>query len=338
VFHTSAFNQDVSKWNTGAVTSMTQSKCTLSRFEYMYTCTTTSSFIGSQVSHGLLFFLIKVFLNSGFKRTLCGGQWQSLSSNSYLTSTGRLGCCPIGSFMSNPFVAFSVDESCTACPSNALTTIANDDISCTNNVCPTGMVYLDTFYGCVVKILPNGDGSFSATGNAGSLRRAVFEWIAGGGTYGPIEDWDVSEVTNMKYVFTGYQTASTFGSFNADLSKWNMAAVTNMEASKCTPLSPSQWPRRLPLWCVVEYIRKLDVRRVTILTRIVIFVVFLKRYTLFCCLWWVGLSFLCGTLSLVVFESAFAFNSDVSKWITGAVTTMQGSKCTFSPFVDYTTN
>ena len=178
--------------------------------------------------------------------------------------------------------------------------------------------------------LPNGDGSFSATGNAGSLRRAVFEWIAGGGTYGPIEDWDVSEVTNMKYVFTGYQTASTFGSFNADLSKWNMAAVTNMEASKCTTLSPSQWPRRLPLWCVVEYIRKLDVRRVTILTRIVIFVVFLKRYTLFCCLWWVGLSFLCGTLSLVVFESAFAFNSDVSKWNTGAVTRMDYSKCTRS--------
>jgi surface protein len=136
--------------------------------------------------------------------------------------------------MSNPFVAFSETDSCTACPSNALTTIANDDITCTNNVCPTGMVYLDTFYGCVKK-LPNGDESYSATGTAGTLRRAVSDWIAGGAskstvvaTYGPIEDWDVSEVTNMKYVFYN------FGSFNADLSKWITGAVTTMYGSKCT--------------------------------------------------------------------------------------------------------
>ena len=93
--------------------------------------------------------------------------------------------------------------------------------------------------------LPNGDGATSATGNAGSLRRAVSDWIAGGAskstvvaTYGPIEDWDVSEVTSMQYVFFGRDLASTFGSFNADLSKWNTGAVTNMRVSKCT-LSPS---------------------------------------------------------------------------------------------------
>ena len=88
--------------------------------------------------------------------------------------------------------------------------------------------------------LPNGDGADSATGTAGTLRRAVSDWIAAGGassstvvaTYGPIEDWDVSEVTNMKYVF------NYFRAFNADLSKWNTGAVTSMYASKCT-LSPS---------------------------------------------------------------------------------------------------
>jgi surface protein len=92
--------------------------------------------------------------------------------------------------------------------------------------------------------LPNGDGS--AAVNAGTLRRAVSDWIAAAGapsstvvaTYGPIEDWDVSEVTNMKYVFYGYNLASTFGSFNADLSNWNTGAVTSMFWSKCT-LSPS---------------------------------------------------------------------------------------------------
>ena len=46
---------------------------------------------------------------------------------------------------------------------------------------------------------------------------------------------------------------SSTSAFNSDLSKWNTGAVTNMYSSKCT-LSPSLWPRRLPLWCVVEYI------------------------------------------------------------------------------------
>ena len=41
--------------------------------------------------------------------------------------------------------------------------------------------------------------------------------------------------------------------FNQDVSTWNTGAVTTMYQSKCT-LSPSLWPRRLPLWCVVEYI------------------------------------------------------------------------------------
>ena len=97
--------------------------------------------------------------------------------------------------------------------------------------------------------LPNGDGKHEGNGTAGTIRRAVSDWIAAEAegalnsstvvaTYGPIEDWDVSDVTNMKYVFYGYELASTFGSFNADLSKWNTAAVTNMERSKCT-LSPS---------------------------------------------------------------------------------------------------
>jgi surface protein len=34
---------------------------------------------------------------------------------------------------------------------------------------------------------------------------------------------------------------------------------------------------------------------------------------------------------LAVFANAHAFNQDVSKWSTGAVTTMHGSKCTLSP-------
>ena len=78
----SAFNQDVSNWNTGAVTSMYRSKCTLSPyflwprlplyvfeyyvFEYMYD---NSSFIGSQFTHFLLF----VFCFGTVLFVVCGG-------------------------------------------------------------------------------------------------------------------------------------------------------------------------------------------------------------------------------------------------------------------------
>ena len=78
--------------------------------------------------------------------------------------------------------------------------------------------------------LPNGDGSHLDPG--GGLRKVVSDWIGGGDlkktvitTYGSIENWQVSGVTNMKYVF--YQK----NTFNADLSKWNVAAVSDMYRS-----------------------------------------------------------------------------------------------------------
>ena len=141
---------------------------------------------------------------------------------------------------------FSTATSCAPCDSGTYSA-SNDD---TSSNCPYSETSCPTHIGgtaaCYDK-LPNGDGASSATGNAGTLRRAVSDWIAAGGassstvvaTYGPIENWDVSEVTNMKHVFTGWQSASTFGNFNADLSKWNTSAVTNMHGSKCTRLGYS---------------------------------------------------------------------------------------------------
>ena len=94
-----------------------------------------------------------------------------------------------------------------------------------------------------------------------------------------------------------YRTTSAF---NSDVSNWNTGAVTTMSHSKCTrSLSLPLWPRRLPLWCVVEYIRQLEVRRVTFLTRFVLFLMVcgLKRNLLLFCLYGgFGLSFLCCTL------------------------------------------
>ena len=86
-------------------------------------------------------------------------------------------------------------------------------------------------------------------------------------------------------------------------------------------LSPSLWPRRLPFRCVVEYIRQLGVRQVTSLTRVVLFFVVCGLKRDLCCCFFL----------LAVFYRASAFNQNVSTWNTGAVTTMQWSKCTLSP-------
>ena len=48
--------------------------------------------------------------------------------------------------------------------------------------------------------------------------------------YGPIENWDVSRVTSLKEAFKDK------GTFNADLSKWNVSSVTSLYRSKCSRL------------------------------------------------------------------------------------------------------
>ena len=64
--------------------------------------------------------------------------------------------------------------------------------------------------------------------------KVVDDWIAGGTkrdtvetTYGLIQDWDTSRVTSMYSLFFQKKT------FNANISKWNVAEVTNMANSTC---------------------------------------------------------------------------------------------------------
>ena len=113
--------------------------------------------------------------------------------------------------------------------------------------------------------LPNGDGSTGTATTPNTLRNVLYNWIRNANTcapikgsarrrrftwrdmtctnsrtivvqtYGPIEDWDTSDITNMDSVFWGADGlgASTFKfNFNADISKWNMGAVTTMFNSK----------------------------------------------------------------------------------------------------------
>ena len=60
----------------------------------------------------------------------------------------------------------------------------------------------------------------------GGIRTAVGAWFedpaAAKARYGPIASWDVSEVTNMSYLFQHRP------GFNEDLSRWNVSSVVHM--------------------------------------------------------------------------------------------------------------
>ena len=81
------------------------------------------------------------------------------------------------------------------------------------------------------------------TGTSPGLRQVVLNWESENcpacpigyskpvvAKYGPIEDWDMSEVTSLKYLF--YE----LDNFNADISKWDTSAVTDMDFSTFTHL------------------------------------------------------------------------------------------------------
>ena len=82
--------------------------------------------------------------------------------------------------------------------------------------------------------LPNGNGQHAdRTGN--TINRIVDDWLDTNkrpgieATYGPIGDWEVSLVKNFDYLFHSKYT------FNADISKWNVAAAKKMGVSECSP-------------------------------------------------------------------------------------------------------
>ena len=145
--------------------------------------------------------MISVFRDSGFKRTLCGSKWDTLTGadNAFKNlgtgstiSTARYGCCPANKYMSSPegTGTFVEADSCSACPAGTKVSLAtfvpNDEISCFYDKMPDGckgIVWNDR--SCV-------------------SRKAVDDIIAGGSkkddvvaTYGLIENWDMSQVTDM---------------------------------------------------------------------------------------------------------------------------------------------
>ena len=81
--------------------------------------------------------------------------------------------------------------------------------------------------------LPNGNGEHEAAKRVGSLGGIVDDILGTDSSkkevatkkYGPIENWDVSEVTDMHFLFWEK------GTFNSDLSSWDVSRVTTMSSS-----------------------------------------------------------------------------------------------------------
>ena len=130
------FNADISNWIVSKVTNMYFSKTFFLFFFFLFFSVNSWIFFFPSHSH-------TVFHNSGFKRTLCGSTWSSITgtfggfeTGSLGTSTARLGCCPSGSYMSDPFFnPFGEADSCSTCPANQFaTTSNNDDLSCCASV------------------------------------------------------------------------------------------------------------------------------------------------------------------------------------------------------------
>ena len=87
-----------------------------------------------------------------------------------------------------------------------------------------------------VQGVPIPDCTYSSyTDRSCGLRQAVDTYISSGstGSYGPIEDWNTSLVTDMSWLF--YQKTD----FNANISAWQVGKVTNMERSTYTLFLPS---------------------------------------------------------------------------------------------------
>ena len=187
---------------------------------------------------------------------MCGSKWDSLtgSHNAFTTlgsSTARYGCCPANKYMSSPFITFLEADSCSAaCPVGKVApSVLNDETSCSCSagsfsspgstscqLCASGKSSAVGSSSCDLTTikLPNGNGKKDAEDRVGDTLGRIVDDILGTDSskkeaaiikYGPIETWDVSDVTDMSYLFANKET------FNSDLSSWVVADVTNMEDS-----------------------------------------------------------------------------------------------------------
>jgi hypothetical protein len=100
-----------------------------------------------------------------------------------------------------------------------------------------------------VKGVPIPDGDCGGGGDRNcAIKQAVDAYItsAATGSYGPIEDWNTSLVTDMSYLFAGKST------FNANISAWQVGKVTTMKWSTYHSL-PAPSPRSGLFFCFLLF-------------------------------------------------------------------------------------
>ena len=75
-------------------------------------------------------------------------------------------------------------------------------------------------------------------------------------TYGPIEQWDTSQVTDMSWLFSRFDRnrnenpyCSTYATFNRNLTEWDVSRVTTMRCMFC---SASAFNRDLSGWNIAQ--------------------------------------------------------------------------------------
>jgi len=182
------------------------------------------------------------------------------------------------------------------------------------------------------KPLPDGDQTQggSAHRDISSLGGILDRWIAGGDEkfdvmtqYGFIEDWDLSQVTDMKYLLYDRLT------FNEDLSKWDVSNVTNMHflfkgcASFIGDISKWNVSKTKNMANMFESASKFngDLSKWTTssLSNMYRMFQFASIFNGNLSNWDVSSVFSMGSL----FYNAFDFNGDLSKWVTSNLNRMQ---------------
>jgi len=191
-----AFNGDLSAWNVGRVTTMNQMFCMGDPGAFNGDI---SAWNVSTVTDMSRMFAISSG-TSGFTRTLCDVQWINTSDIG-----ARIGCCAPGTFMAKPNLSpFEKATACEICPTGRTNDVDNSITRCT----------------IATVSIPDKSALQIAVGKFAD--RATIA------KYGVIQSWDVSLITNMYNLFKYKST------FNENISAWNVGAVTNMQSSTCT--------------------------------------------------------------------------------------------------------
>ena len=88
----------------------------------------------------------------------------------------------------------------------------------------------DVVCGCSTAVPSTATPSTQTAITDANLNTAVIAWVTNPTTatttYGPITDWDTAAVTSMATLL--YPSSTARPTFNADISKWNVASVSNM--------------------------------------------------------------------------------------------------------------